>query len=584
MYKQEKGQRGRPPPHFSPSKQDIPFVSQPHTQKLPLQLVDSIVEDEEESPPTRARQGSVPSTSTFAAIIPGRIRSVSNTSILGIRSPILKPMRSSFTPVTHKIPGSEMRQTRDVRKPSDIVIPTRTRNRQRRHDSLDIDDVMNGSDDDGDQTSQKPSSPAAHRVSRAQYPVSAYTRDLMAILDEGPPEPKISQSGRELLDFLAQGPPDYDSNTATLEPSKAKGRLQRMISKLSMGGEKTKTGPGSDTSKPPSLKQPTTPIRSTISSQPSLTTLSSLANRPIPPRPPRISPPPSPHFSYDEDKSIRSPPQNSSQDTSSPVVERVVKPVPVPLASVPNTQDKLVHRNSSLHESVTVKPIPVPLATVSSNKATQERPVLRPLATQVNGNAKNGHSPKEVSPEAPQPIWPTRTISRKAVPSIVPIPVDPPPTSFFTETDAKDMQRLFTNASTVDECRLIFDMFMTRSSAVKRSAPEIDAPYPSPSPSLVQDAPVVQNCSVEEALLIESTLVEFFLGDTPALDVFPPEGNQPDVPIEAPLVEAQADVKLVADSQLPVTVEMQANVKPAVNSSSNIRASPISQPPPSTTL
>jgi len=251
-----------------------------------------------------------------------------------------------------------------------------------------------------------------------------------------------------------------------------------------------------------------------------------------------------------------------------------------------------VHRNSSLHEtpvverSVAVKAIPVPPATVPSNKATQERPVLRPLATQVNGNAKNGHSPKEVSPEAPQPIWPTRTISRKAVPSIVPPPVDPPPTSFFTETDAKDMQRLFTNASTVDECRLIFDMFMARSSVVKRSTPEIDAPYPSPSPSFVQDAPLVQNCSVEEALLIESTLVEFFLGDTPTSDLFPSEENQPDlVPIEAPLVEAQADVKLVADSQLLVTVEMQADVEPAANSPpSNIHASPIPQPPPSANL
>ena len=38
--------------------------------------------------------------------------------------------------------------------------------------------------------------------------------------------------------------------------------------------------------------------------------------------------------------------------------------------------------------------------------------------------------------------------------------IDPFSIPFFTEMDAKDMQRLLTQATTADECRLIFNMFM----------------------------------------------------------------------------------------------------------------------------
>lgn len=554
MYKQEKDQRAspnrRPPPHFSLSKQDIPLAPQPHTQKPALHLVDSIVEDDEEtpSPQTRARQGSVASqpTASFAAIIPNRVRSIStsspgirSTNSKSIRSPSTKAAPSSFS---RNIPQTQMAQTRDLRKPSDNGLPIRTRNRQRRRDSLDLDDVMNGSDDDVNQGSvlrhQNSSPPTPQLTSRAQYPVSAHTRDLMIFLAEGPPEPKASQSGSELLDFLAQGPPEYGGSALTLEDPKPKGagRLQRMISKLSIGGEKAKAG--FDTSKTPSLKQPTTPVHSTISSKPSIGTLSSLANRPIPPRPRPISPPPSPQFSYDEDKSIRSPVRSSHRDTSppreTPLIEKAVVSKPI-----------------------TLSPAPVP-----SNKNTQEKPIHRLTTNHVNGNgngnARNGYSPKDVNAEPQHPVSPTR-ISRKAVPAI-----DPPSTPFFTETDAKDMQRLFTNATTVDECRLIFDMFMARNGITKGSAPETDAPYPSPSPSVIKHVPLTMPSSDGDALT-ESILVELFLGGIATPDVVsqvPSEQKQPDTPVEA----------------LPATTEPQVVVKPVTNTAPSNR--PLVRPLP----
>lgn len=512
MYKQEKDQRDinrRPPPHFSLPKPDIP-----PPQKPPLQ-VDSITEDEGENlSQTRVRKDSVSQrTSSLAAIIPGRIRSVStsSTSLGGTNKNL---MRSPSVQAPRKILGTEMVQTRDGRKPPDIGIPARTRDRQHRRDSLDIDDVMNGSDDD---SYQKPSSPATQRMSRAQYPVSAHTRDLMAFLDEGPPEPKakLSQSGSELLDFLAQGPPEYTSATM-LDPFKSKGRLQRMISKLSIGGEKAKTS--SDTSRPPSFKQPTSPVRSTISTKPSVVTISSLANRPILPRPYPIPPSPPWQCSYDEDKPIDKPigtrtVQLSNQDTcETPFIEKAVATKPSPV----DTQEK------------------------------------RFLTTHINGCVTNGQPPKDVGSELQQPVSPARTVSRKAVP-----PINSPSIPFFTETDATDMRRLLTDASTADECRLIFDMFMARNGVTKGSAPEMGVPYPSPSPpplsSSIKHTPASLLPSNVGETLIESTLVEFFLSGTAMPNLISrvlSEQNQPGVSTEA----------------LPVATEAQVDVIPTVNS------------------
>ncbi|KAJ3487865.1 hypothetical protein NLJ89_g11671 [Agrocybe chaxingu] len=188
-----------------------------------------------------------------------------------------------------------MVQGRDYRLPKvpdNNGFPQRTRVRQRNRESLDLDDVMNGSDDDqeslppprGNQTVRSP--PSTPRRA-APHAVSASTRELMDFLAEGPPEPKLSKSGKELVDFLAEGPPDYGTSVQSLETTKSKGtgRLQRMISKLNLGnGEKTKAVP--DSPKTPHTKQAPSvyaPVRPVITSKTSQGTLSSLANRPIPP-------------------------------------------------------------------------------------------------------------------------------------------------------------------------------------------------------------------------------------------------------------------------------------------------------------
>ncbi|PPQ66726.1 hypothetical protein CVT26_009527 [Gymnopilus dilepis] len=512
VYKQEKDRAlRRPATHFSSnSEPDIPPSSRTNAQRPSLRHVDSIIEDEEEhtSPPKgRPRQASVAATS--APSLPTaqtRSRSVSTSGAL--RSPTRKPVRvpspkvapSSFTPPP--VPTTNMMQQQSRQFKDNGGFPARTRKIQRNRESLDLDDVMNGSDDEHDENvpavpPQPVRTPSTPRRQGAP-PVSAKTRELMDFLAEGPPEPPLSKSGRDMVNFLAEGPPDYASSAVSLDTSKPKGagRLQRMISKLNLGnGEKTKGG--SDTPKSPQTKQPPPSNRqAVISPKPSYGTLSSLANRPIPPRPPRpprpISPPSSPHNSSDENKSM-TPAHRPHQDVSY------------------SREGSSVERSISEKPSPVVTPAPTPQTPPTRADVKPVSPASTPNHSVGHGSARNEHAPpaKEILTEA-RPLVPVRTTSasspvRKPVPAIV-----PPVTPSISETDVRDMQRLLTSATTADECRLIVDMFMVRN-GIPREPKAPAVPYPSPSPSVAKHTP-----SSGGELTLENSLVELFLGGSAA--------------------------------------------------------------------
>lgn len=519
VYKQEKDQRGqarRSGTQLSSKPEPDVFLSS-RTNPLPRH-VDAIVEDDEDvhSPKVRTRQGSAatPPTTSFIPPVPTRSRSVSTSS--GIPShPSRKPSRNaSITAAPSSFPRSTntpdmMVQSRDFRAPrvpdnngfgGNGGFPARTRVRQRNRDSLDLDDVMNGSDGEEEHEApqpvrQPPRSPSTPKRANGTAPVSAKTRELMDFLAEGPPEPPVSRDGRDLMNFLADGPQDFSSSVNDSKP-KGAGRLQRMISKLNLGnGEKTKP-PTEQARVIQPMIQPTPPRPPIINSQQSYGSLSSLANRPIPPRPaPPLSPPSSPsqyHDSSDENRPLRNPPprksfQNTTTITrSSPVVEKIpsLPPSPVPAPVIAN------------HDF--------------SDKTTQRRP--SPPQVSTNGNFRNDKPPpKEVLTDA-HPVVPIRTFSnppiRKPVPSVVPAP-----SPSISENDVRDMQRLLASASTADECRLIFDMFMARNGMPKAPKAQV-VPYPSPTPSVVKHT---ARTSVDTVL--ESSLVELLLGGSAALDI-----------------------------------------------------------------
>ena len=403
-----------------------------------------------------------------------------------------------------------MVQSRDLRAPrapdnsgfgGNGGFPARTRVRQRNRDSLDIDDVMNGSDGEEEQeppqpVRQPPRSPSTPKRANGTAAVSAKTRELMDFLAEGPPEPPVSNHGRDLMNFLAEGPQDFSSSANDSAKPKSAGRLQRMISKLNLGnGEKAKS-PVEPVRVVQPIIQPIPPRPPIINPQQSYGSLSSLANRPIPPRPaPPLSPPSSPsqsHDSSDENRPLRNPtPRKSFQNTttitrSSPVVEKVPSlppsPVPAPVAASPDFSEKSSHRRPS------------------------------PPQVTSNGNFRNDKPPpKEILTDA-HPVVPIRTFSnpptRKPVPSVIPAS-----SPSISENDVRDMQRLLASATTADECRLIFDMFIARNGMSKVPKAQI-VPYPSPTPSVVR-----HTASTGVDTVLESSLVELLLGGLASVDI-----------------------------------------------------------------
>lgn len=413
----------------------------------------------------------------------------------------------------------------------DNGFPPRTRVKQRNRESLDLDDIMNGSDYDDDVNppppqsrkpvpSSVPSTPARARP----HAVSATTRELMDFLAEGPPEPKLSQNGRELMDFLSDGPPDYAQSSVSLEKQKPAGRLQRMISKLNLGNvEKTKA-----TQEPVRVSTPTkvsaTPIntKAYVTSTPS-GALASLANRPIPPRPRPVSPPISPSAnSLNENRG----PSTYHQEHAHRTPERAhAERVPVP--PVPSTPP-LITPTASLSREKSEKRSP---------RNTMVHPLGPPSYPSHNGNSNgngNGMSrpPHPAKDTEHKPIIPVRTVSHSSIPRkpVPPVIVAAPEGPTLAESDIRDMRRLLASATTADECRLIVDIYMTRSGLMSKDSKEQDVPYPSPSLSVIKRTPAIHDPS------LEASLIDHFLGSTPSLDL----GSEDEKEQPAPVLTEQA--------------------------------------------
>ncbi|KAF9534568.1 hypothetical protein CPB83DRAFT_842530 [Crepidotus variabilis] len=522
-YKQEKDQKTRHPDSHFPSISS-PDIVPPSARRTPIRQVESINEEEEHKPKGRSRQASVttPPVSSFQGVQPSRTRSISTTSTSHF-TVTRKPVRSPSVSVTSTQPPPQMPAARIANTPSANPekngFPNRTRNKGRNRESLDLDDIMNGSDDEQivhvtKKSTPVPSPKSAPTPRRGVNPpkVSASTRELMDFLAEGPPDAPqtLSKSGRELVDFLSQGPPDYGTNHGSqisLDKSQKSGsRLQRMMSKLSIvSPEKQRTN--GDLKSPVRLTH--TPVLS-LHSKVSSGTLSSLANRPIPPRPPRPPSPPSSHDSL-EDRSPGLVPQST-------VVRRVQEP--------PSREP-----SGGAEQPMRVQPTPIISSPPSSLRDSPHSPDRDQSSTSHRTPpSAYAHSPSHIK-GVTKPVSPIRTPShpsgstRKIVPELTSTPItthNPPlaaaapklanPTALtpcISEADVHDMQRLLSSATTADECRLIFNMFVARSGVYEPSKEE--NPYPSPTPSIAKPEP-----PLDSEVTVETALVELLLGNSTA--------------------------------------------------------------------
>lgn len=591
VYKQEKDQRRRPP--ALATRQDSEASSRPPPPPVPssARQVESITEDDEEgsspkmSTATRNRQGSF-NTQPPALAPPNRSRSVS-TSGAPVSSTARKPFRSpnaipsSFPASLHSsVSNPNMARTRSLHSNSHDAgsngAPARKRTKAKNLQDMDLDDIMNGSGDEEPEPTAPP--PRAPGEQKRVPKVSSTTRELMDFLAEGPPEMAGSRPGQQFTDFMSDGPPKTPGASSVSFDKPKTNRLQRMISKLNIGNDsKAKNAPPESPVKSPGHYRTANGAHFS-SIQPGA--LSPLANRPIPPRPPKppqpVSPPSSPsQASLADNNGAKSPPLPSHRSPVPPDQYRVpAVPSHVSIPPSPSrspTQPQLVPK-SIMKE--TTPPRSIPHANLNGNGH------VKPV--HAKASVPDTH---QVPP--PQQVAHSRSLTRKPVPNeeaVIPTEKKgrstPPQTQaqalppVVSEADLLDMQRLFASATTADECRLIFDMFMTRSkvglSQSKASEPkEPKVPYPSPSPSLIKQSPKVRNVSVSDGSL-EDSLVEMLLGGGPSVLPSAPQpaqvhvqASQPAQPVQgAQLALPPSPPKARRLPRVPIP-ELNPNVHPA---------------------
>jgi hypothetical protein len=132
--------------------------------------------------------------------------------------------------------------------------------------------------------------------------------------------------------------------------------------------------------------------------------------------------------------------------------------------------------------------------------------------TVINGNVLAIHSPingsqnrtSGLSPSSPtKPVSPTKLHIRKPAPVYNGTPTDP----HVCYDDARDMHRLLSRATSAEECRLIFDMFLAKSGI------KVEPADHSTSRSLPQPSALAVQITPADAPL-EHSLVELLLGGT----------------------------------------------------------------------
>ncbi|KAF8634792.1 hypothetical protein AX15_000708 [Amanita polypyramis BW_CC] len=506
-YKQEKDQRAQKTPATNKLEPDISSLSS-SSRRPSIRQVESIVEDEEgsafsrSSQVSRHRQGSLTSGSnpSLASLTASRNRSFSVTSS-GSRAFGKKLMRTAPPPVSsshifHSPSLSSMHTPSSVaaRQPDAIepgVYPSRTRRVQRNRESLDLDDIMNGSDDHDAPSSpvRQARPPATPRLGGA---LSAQTKDLISFLAEGPPEPFRAGD--------APGGPSGSPRIGAVEAGKKNpGRLQRMISKLTLGGsDKPRAGEdGKDGVRTPTKQFP--PLVPALPSDLSTASLSPLANRPIPPRYPRPPSPPlsSPSQSSSEEPVAghsKSPRGRGSTDHRSPDTSSIQSRQASTSRTTSVTLQKRDGKENAPSHVETGK------RALSKSRGSVDRtyPITPVPSSRV--------SPAYASVSLP-PAMATRSPSLRE-PVLTPvIPVSSPSeqpeqsathvtqSGHLTDLDAREMHHLMSQASSTDECRLILDMVLARA-GIEIGGTKI------PPPSNLTN--------LDSSL--ENTVVELFLG------------------------------------------------------------------------
>ncbi|KZT42968.1 hypothetical protein SISSUDRAFT_1125212 [Sistotremastrum suecicum HHB10207 ss-3] len=340
-----------------------------------------------------------------------------------------------------------------------------SRKPSRNRESLDLDDIMNGSD------SEEP----VIKSSLTPKPAMA-----------------VSSNARDLMDFLADGPPEAPSinNSSLPEPRKSGGRFRSMVSRLTSRGSSerlTSARPSEDDTFSRSLNGPP---RQTLNGKRSV---SNLQNFPRPPRPPALSP----SSSIYQTSTQIPPPLRSAPAPADP-------PMIVPSPRTASLARKPVSSDHSMSETVVdptyVQPSPLSTKSATSSPRSAAFP-KRPVAiVEMPSHPIEIPEPSPVSPSArssttvsvdhrgekSSPIRqaPSRSISR----------VQPPMPPF------NELPKLLERAKSADECRLLVDMFLARNGLR--------------TDTHIENVPVPSNDRGQVVTVEHNGLVDYLLGDS----------------------------------------------------------------------
>lgn len=451
-----------------------------------IRRVGSIIGSEDDRlmqkpPPTsRPRQLSAATTSGYTAPSSTRTRASSTTTDSAATSMFLNKhtLSESNAALADQHPASGSIPRRRV-PPHELDLnasrSSRTRTVAHSRESLDLEAIMAGSDDD-DMGELKPFA--------------------------SPKQRGFSASTKELIAFLAEGPPELTPSENSLSPlsptTKKSGRLQKMISRITLA---------SDTVKPPRKMT----VGSVDPSSKSMTNLSPLANRPIPPRYPTSGPPSAASSERGSANQVGPLPRQRAQsyiqkplpswdrksmegEASAPaapslpsgmeeVRPRTITPVPV-----------ISHRTLEVDNSQHIQPIGSPPSST----------LLSPPATSAIAPVHVTPTPAVQVPPSTPPSIVTQRVSSKTASlaqksALAPASQAPSPTPSVLE-HAREMRTMLEHATSAAECRILVDMFLARSKLVA----DVNNSQALAASPLPRDS---------GANGLERTIVELFLGD-----------------------------------------------------------------------
>lgn len=505
MFAKEKNQRAnRPvvPPSTSTSARDAssPPSSFPgsHKNNQPSRTrnpVESIAEAPE-GEPARLRAASI--TDPTLSKVDKPLNTPRSRSFTDSRTPSVSYPNPKRQSDSSEVPPTSTQTMLTTMVDSSATTPKSVRRQPARNrDSLDLDDLMDGLEDD------IPERRKTTLMPKSAQTTTSGTRELLEFLSEGPPEPP------SIVTTPSSSPISPDSRGAK------QGRFRTIVSRLTGGSSNERLSPRSDDSFVDSNQR--SPIQgangnSAVSRGPLLSRRSvpnvAATARPMPPTNTSNYPEstiPTLGSRTRQSSLVRKavPPWEGLQEKADPpappkFVQRqedstgAMKPLPRPTVPSPTTQ---AFPDTSTDSTSPIRPHgPREVEQQAKRSIVADTTPSSPITSVPRRVSINGHVNVDQEPIKPTPHEPSKLDHDVSTGSTL---------SIIAGDHIQDLRRLMLRATSADECRVLVDMFLARCGALPKDEAQLSIPI-TPPVSPVRIQPDRHEASLVEALLGDS--------------------------------------------------------------------------------